>query len=87
MLGDYLEPKSRHCIFRVQISVTVGGILSIVYKQGSNVTSYTLNGGVALTAGSLYAFDVLINEGDLINFQTSVGATIFLKISEIKADS
>jgi len=43
-----------------------------------------LNGGTALTANALYAFDIAVEFGESVNLQYSVNATALeLKVEEI----
>lgn len=61
-------------MFVLGIAMSNAGILSTVITNGGNTQSVTLNGGVALTAGALYIFKILVDKDDDINFQYSVTA-------------
>ena len=80
-----VEPLNKvgSCLFRIQVALTVAGIFSVLYKIGSQTFTHTLNSGVALTANSLYIFDVLIDPNDKVNFQSSVAGGAHIRIQEI----
>lgn len=82
-----LNPIITPVDFRVQIIMSNSGVFSVVITNGGNSQVGSLNGGVALTAGALYIFDILINKGDTINFRYSnTGGNIqVLRVQELDA--
>ncbi len=54
-------------------------------KAGTTV-SEELNAGSALTADAAYLFDVIVDEGETINLQYSVAATV-LKLSVVEVSA
>lgn len=78
ILANNLEPINKPCLFRIQVALT-----GAVVKQGLDESVFSFNSGVALIANSLYLFDLLVHEGDEINFQTSADVLATLRIQEI----
>lgn len=72
-------------MFVLEIAMSNAGTLSAVITNGGNTQSVTLNGGVALTAGALYIFKILVDSDDDINFQYSVttGTVQILRLQEV----
>jgi hypothetical protein len=59
-------------------------VLSVVKTKGSTTVTIQLNGGNALNANCLYAFDVIVESGESVNLRYSVNATALeLKVEEI----
>jgi hypothetical protein len=83
ILANNLEPINKPCLFRIQLALSGASIFKAVIKQGLNESVYSFNSGVALIANSLYIFDLLVHEGDEINFQTSADVMAYLRIQEI----
>jgi hypothetical protein len=75
-----LTPSYTPCIFRIYITVDTGGVLSIRRTNGGTTVAENLNGGLALSANCAYMWDIVVDQGDTINFQTTVTATV-LKLS------
>lgn len=69
---DDLVP-TRPSSFRITVAFSAEVTL---YITGLSATRLALNDGTALDADELYAFDVPVRNGDLINFQISAGATV-----------
>lgn len=81
-----LKPKKSPCIFRIYVCLSVAGIFSVQrYDPSRTIAVENMNQGVALTANAGYMFDVLVDQGEGIDFQTTVGATI-LKLSVVEKD-
>lgn len=82
-----LKPKKAPCIFRVYVCLSVAGILSVQrYAPDKTIAVENMNQGVALTASAGYMFDVLVDQGEGIDFKTTVAATI-LKLSVVEKDN
>jgi len=81
-----LKPKKAPCIFRVYVCLSVAGIFSVQrYAPDKQISVENMNQGIALTANAGYMFDVLVDQGEGIDFQTTVAATI-LKLSVVEKD-
>jgi hypothetical protein len=82
---DYISPVNLNTpvLFRIQVSLSVAGVFSAVYKLGSDVKVIKFNSGVALVADCLYIFDCLVHPNDSINFQSSLAGTANIRIQEI----
>jgi len=75
-----LSPTYTPSIFRVYCCFSASGVLTVRRTRGGVTVSEQLNGGAALTANAAYMFDVLVDSGETVNLQYSVGATA-LKLS------
>jgi hypothetical protein len=81
-----LKPKKTPCIFRIYICLDTAGIFSVQRTSpDKQVIAENMNQGVALTANAGYMFDVLVDQGEQIDFRTTVAASI-LKLSVIEKD-
>ena len=57
------------CLFRIMIAIDTAQVFSVEIDDGTSEVALEFNGGVALVAQCVYIFDILVNEGDSINFQ------------------
>ena len=73
------------CIFRIYVALDTAGIFSVQRTQGSQTIAENLNQGVALTANAGYMFDILVDDGEFIDFRTTA-AGIILKMSIVEKD-
>lgn len=81
-----LIPKKTPCIFRIYVCLDTAGIFSIQrYDPSRTISIENMNSGTALTASAGYMFDVLVDQGEKIDFQTTVAAKI-LKLSVVEKD-
>ncbi len=71
-----LSPTNSPTTFRIYIALDTGGVLDVQRTSGGATVVEELNAGVALAADAAYMFDILVQEDDTINLQTSVGAQI-----------
>ncbi len=72
-------------IWRIYCSFTTSGVVTLFRRVGANTQTDTLNANVALTAGAGYMFDVMVEDGEEIQFQYSVAGVInTFKVVEIK---
>jgi hypothetical protein len=70
--------------FRIFACFNTSGVLSVVKTKGTTTVTMQLNGGNALNANCLYAFDIAVESGESVNLQYSVNATALeLKVEEI----
>lgn len=83
-LGAALAPIINPSLFRCQGAFTVAGILRATVTRAGNTQPVDFNHGVVLPANSLFEFDLLVENGDTINYQYSVNCTIMtFKVLEI----
>lgn len=81
-----LAPTNTPCLFRILIAIDAAGVFSAKITKGGTAKVCSFNGGVALVADSLYAFDLWVHAGDTINLQHTVAANIDIcRIQEIVA--
>lgn len=79
--------------FRTQVIMSNSGNFSVVITNGGDSQTGLLNAnspvGITLIPGALYTFDVLVHDGDSINFRySSSGGTIkTLRVQEIDASA
>ena len=71
-----LAPTNTPTTFRMHIALNTAGVVSVRRTQGGVTIGENLNKGYAIEANAAYMFDFLVNVGQTINIQTSVGATI-----------
>jgi len=83
-LTPSLATTSNPVYFRIFACFNASGVLSVVKTKGTTTVTMQLNGGNALTANALYAFDIVVEAGESVNLQYSVNATALeLKVEEI----
>lgn len=88
ILGAVITPSDTPEILRVSVAMSNAGIFRVARMNGGVTVVEDLNGGVALTAASLYIFDVVVHLGDTINFRYSVtgGTILSLRAVQIPMD-
>lgn len=85
-----LTPVNTPTTFRIQIAMSAVGNLTGRITRGGNTQTLTFNvvPGPALVADGLYMFDLLVHDGDSVNFRYSAAATIrVLRVQEIDSAS
>jgi len=83
-LTPSLATTSNPVYFRIFACFNTSGVLSVVKTKGTTTVTMQLNGGTALNANALYAFDIIVEYGESVNLQYSVDATMLeLKVLEI----
>jgi hypothetical protein len=80
-----LSPTKGPCIFRIYVALSVSGIFSVQRQNQGPAVTENLNQGVALTAAAAYMFDILVDQGEKIDFQTTVSG-IVLKLCVVEKD-
>ena len=79
-----LEPTNSPTAFRIYVAFNAAGVLTVRRTSGTTTVSEQLNGGGNLAANAAYVFDIVVEIGDSINLQYSVGGTcIALKVLEV----
>jgi hypothetical protein len=83
-LTPSLATTNNPSYFRIFACFNASGVLSVVKTKGSTTVTMQLNGGGALSANCLYAFDIMVEYGESVNLRYSVNATALdLKVVEI----
>jgi hypothetical protein len=83
-LTPSLATTNNPVYFRIFACFNASGVLSVVKTKGATTVTMQLNGGSALNANCLYAFDIIVESGESVNLRYSVNAiAIELKVIEI----
>jgi hypothetical protein len=70
--------------FRIFACFDTSGVLSVVKTRDTTTIIMQLNGGGALSANCMYAFDIIVESGESVNLQYSAdAAALDLKVVEI----
>jgi len=84
VFATYLSPTNTPTTFRIYACFDAGGVLTVRRKKGTVTVSEQLNSGVALEANAAYMFDIIVESGETINLQYSVGAKVIcIKVCEV----
>lgn len=80
-----ISPTNSPAIMRIMIRLATTSVVSIYLDDGATTDlQLDLNGGVALTANSVYIFDILVLSGQSFNIQHATGTqNTFCSIAEI----
>jgi len=77
---DFLEaditPSDPPCLFRVMVQLDTAAVFSAMVSDGTTEKTLEFNAGAQLTAGALHIFDMLVDEDDVVNFQSDQNANI-----------
>lgn len=84
-LAKSISPTNTPCIFRIYVALDTAGVFSVQRTSAATTITENMNQGIALAANSAYIFDILVDEDETVNFQTTVAATI-LKLSVAEKD-
>ena len=80
ILAADIAPTNTPARFRIYVAFNAAGIFSVQRRQGGVTVAEQMNAiGNAvqpLVANCGYMFEILVDAGDTINFQHSVGATV-----------
>lgn len=86
-LTTSLVPTRSPTTFRIEVAISISGTFSATITRGGDtqVVNFNTVAGPALIVDGLYIFELLVHNGDSINFRYSVsGGTIrILRIQEI----
>lgn len=64
------------CLFRVMVCLDTAAVFKVVVDDGTTEVDMEMNSGAQLDAQSVYMFDVLVHEGDNINFEADQSVQI-----------
>jgi hypothetical protein len=84
-LLNNLVPNKTPCRFRITICMTLSGILYVMRQSSAGIKSFQMNAGNALNANAEYIFDIVVDSGETVNFQTSANPYL-LKFSVVEID-
>ena len=80
-----LTPVITPCLFRIQVCISAAATFSARITEGGNTQPFIFNDDTDLTVDAGYIFDLLVHDGDTINFQFDAITTIRnLRIQEIR---
>ena len=85
-LAAALSPTDYPCLFRIQVALTTAGKFRATITKAANTQTVDFNGGSNLAAAGLYQFDLLVHQGDTVNFQSDQNQTpvMVLRVQEIE---
>ena len=83
ILPSDITPTNTPCLFRIMVMLETAGVFSAILKSGAVSKTLKLNAGNSLLADCAYEFDILVHNGDTVNFQTSVSGNVTLRCQEI----
>ena len=84
ILSSDLTPTNTPCLFRVLVAFDTAGVFSAKITKSDDSQTTKFNEANNLVADAAYMFDLLVHEGDSINFQHSADATLkVLRVQEI----
>jgi hypothetical protein len=88
-LNEDLVPLISPTTFRIQVAVSVSGIFSatITNEGNTQIVDFNMTSGPDLIKDGVYVFELLVHNGDSINFQYSTddGRIKILRVQEIDA--
>jgi len=92
LTGARLTPTNTPCTFRVMVAMSNAGTFSAVIYNGvipAQVVNFNVVPGPGLVANGLYAFDMLVHAGDIVDFQYTVtgGTILVLRVQELDSAS
>lgn len=86
ILSADLTPTNTPCLFRIMACLGTAGVFSAMVTKADSQQQLKLNAATNLVADAPYMFDLLVHDGDSVNFQHSAGATLkVLRVQEIVA--
>ena len=78
ILETALSPLNPTAILRFMVSVDTAGVFSARIIRSGNTQSVDFNSGANLVANSAYMFDLLVHNGDKVNFRHSAAGTLLV---------
>ena len=84
-LAAALSPSDPPCLFRIQVALTAAAKFRATITKAANTQKVDFNGGNNLSAAGLYQFDILVHDGDTINFQSdqAQNPVMVLRVQEV----
>ena len=86
---SHLSPKETPCVFRAQIIVSQATkFYAAILHDGADEIKAVFNGDQDLVANTVYIFDLLVSQGDTVNYEINDNATtIYCRVHEIPIGS
>jgi hypothetical protein len=86
---SHLEPKNTPCVFRAQIIVSKATkFYAAILHDGADEKKAVFNGDQDLIANTIYVFDLLVNQGDTVNYEVDDASTdVWCRVHEIPTGS
>ena len=86
ILSSKITPANAPCLFRIMVCLDAAGVFSAMITKSDSEQQLKLNSAGNLVADAPYMFDLLVHDGDSVNFQHSADATLkVLRVQEIVA--
>jgi hypothetical protein len=89
ILTTAITPDSRTAQLAITVGVTsTGSVINVIMEDQSGGTNrtFSLNGGVALTAGADYAFAIDVSPRFKYNFQPATTTAVTMVVRSVKND-
>jgi len=84
ILSQDIVPTRSPVIFRIYATFNASGVLTTLRTKGTTTISEQLNSGNPLNANAAHIFDIIVEQGETINFRYSVNAIcLVLKVVEV----
>lgn len=85
ILAADLTPVATPCLFRIQVCSDTAARFSARIKRAGEVTQpYIFNNDTDLTVDAGYMFDLLVHDGDTVNFRFNANVTVRdLRVQEL----
>jgi len=84
ILTTALSPANKPCLLRIQCAFVASGVFKARITKAGNTQTVLFNSGGSLIANALYILDMLVHDGDTVNFWYSVNTTLqVLRVQEI----
>lgn len=75
-LSIALSPVFKPGLFRIMVCSQSAAVFKARITRNGNTQTVAFNSGTDLVANALYIFDMLVHEGDAVNFQFSATLTM-----------
>ena len=86
ILSSEITPSNTPCLFRIMVCLNTAGVFSAMITKSDSEQQLKFNAASNLVAHAVYMFDLLVHDGDSVNFQHSADATLkVLRVQEIVA--
>ena len=82
---SHISPKYTPCVFRAQIIVSKATkFYAAVLHDNAGEKKAVFNGNQDLIADTVYIFDLLVNQGDTVNYEVDdASTTVYCRVHEI----
>ncbi len=81
---SHITPKNYPCTLRAQIIVSTGTkFYAAILHDGAGEKKVVFNGNQDLVADTVYIFDLLVSQGDTVNYEVDDTVTVYCRVQEI----